>query len=167
MRDDVGIVGVSLFYPDHTVQHAGVVVGFGGIAGHTFIGKPMGDTGYMFRLVATQDYSAVTAACLMVKKSLFDEVGGLTEEFKVAFNDIDFCMKVRETNHLVVYTPHVKFYHYESKSRGLEDTPEKVERFGREIREFQNRWGEILEKGDPYYNPNLRLDRSDFAIRID
>ena len=167
MRDDVGIVGVSLFYPDHTVQHAGVVVGFGGIAGHTFIGKPMGDTGYMFRLVATQDYSAVTAACMMVKKSLFDEVGGLTEEFKVAFNDIDFCMKVRKTNHLVVYTPHVKFYHYESKSRGLEDTPEKVERFGREIREFQNRWGEILEKGDPYYNPNLRLDRSDFAIRID
>lgn len=165
MRPDVGIVGACLYYPDDTVQHAGVVIGFGGIAGHTFIGQPKGTPGYVSRMIATQDYSAVTAACMMIRKSIFDEVGGLTESFAVAFNDIDLCMKVRAKNYLVVYNPQAEFYHYESKSRGMEDTPEKVERFNSEVARFRSRWSDILEKGDPYYNPNLALDRSDFALK--
>lgn len=164
-REEVGIVGARLYYEDDTIQHAGVVIGFGGIAGHTFIGQPRFEPGYFARAMCTQDYSAVTAACLMTKKSVFEEVGGLTEEFKVAFNDIDFCMKVRETGKLVVYDAFAELYHYESKSRGAEDTPEKVARFNGEIERFRDRWHDILEKGDPYYNENLTLDKSDFSIR--
>ena len=165
MREDVGIVGARLYYPDDTIQHAGVVVGFGGIAGHAFVQQKRGTTGYCHRIICAQDYSAVTAACMMVKKSVFDEVGGLTEELKVAFNDIDFCMKVRQTGKLVVYNPYAELYHYESKSRGLEDTPEKVARFNSEIKKFSDRWPEILKNGDPYYNPNLTLDSQDFSLR--
>ena len=112
-----------------------------------------------------QDYSAVTAACMMSKKSIFESVGGFSEELAVAFNDIDYCMKVRALGKLVVYTPYAVLYHYESKSRGLEDTPEKVERFNREIATFMKKWGDILENGDPYYNPNLTLRKSNFALR--
>ena len=112
-----------------------------------------------------QDYSAVTAACMMSKKSVFESVGGFSEELAVAFNDIDYCMKVRALGKLVVYTPYAVLYHYESKSRGLEDTPEKVERFNREIATFMKKWGDILKKGDPYYNPNLTLRKSNFALR--
>ena len=165
MREDVGIVGAKLYYEDDTVQHAGVVVGFGGIAGHTFIGFGKNEPGYFNRLVCAQDYSAVTAACLMTKKSIFEAVGGLTEEFKVAFNDIDYCMKVRDLGKLVVYNPYAQLHHYESKSRGSEDTPEKIKRFQNETKLFNDRWPEIFEKGDPYYNPNLSLDRSDFGIK--
>lgn len=165
MREDVGIVGAKLYYEDDTVQHAGVVVGFGGIAGHTFIGFGKNEPGYFNRLVCAQDYSAVTAACLMTKKSIFEAVGGLTEEFKVAFNDIDYCMKVRALGKLVVYNPYAQLHHYESKSRGSEDTPEKIKRFQNETKLFNDRWPEIFEKGDPYYNPNLSLDRSDFGIK--
>lgn len=165
MREDVGIVGAKLNYEDDTIQHAGVVIGFGGIAGHTFIGSSRYDLGYQGRIVCAQNYSAVTAACLMTKKALFDEVGGLTEELQVAFNDIDYCMKIRALGKLVVYTPYAELYHYESKSRGLEDTPEKVARFNREIAVFHERWPEILKQGDPYYNPNLSLDRADFALK--
>ena len=147
------------------LQHAGVVVGFGGIAGHTFIGLHKAENSYFHRAMSTQDYSAVTAACLMTKKALFDEVGGFTEKLAVAFNDIDYCMKVRASNHLVVYNPYALLYHYESKSRGLEDTPEKVARFNREIKIFSERWPEILKDGDPYYNPNLTLRKSNFALR--
>ena len=164
-REEVGIVGARLYYPDDTIQHAGVVIGFGGIAGHTFIGQPRFEPGYFARAMCTQDYSAVTAACMMTKKSVFEEVGGLTEEFKVAFNDIDYCMKVRKLGKLVVYDAFAELYHYESKSRGLEDTPEKVARFNSEIERFRDRWEDILEKGDPYYNPNLTLDKSDFSLR--
>lgn len=164
-REDVGIVGARLLYSDDTIQHAGVVVGFGGIAGHTFIGLHKAESSYFNQAMCARDYSAVTAACMMSKKSLFESVGGFSEEFAVAFNDIDFCMKIRSLNKLVVYTPYALFYHYESKSRGLEDTPEKVARFNREIKRFSDKWPEILRDGDPYYNPNLTLRKSNFALR--
>ena len=164
-RPDVGAVGGKLYYGDKTIQHAGVVVGFGGIAGHTFIGLHKAENSYFHRAMSTQDYSAVTAACLMTKKALFDEVGGFTEKLAVAFNDIDYCMKVRASNHLVVYNPYALLYHYESKSRGLEDTPEKVARFNREWALVAKRWPDILQNGDPYYNPNLTLRKSDFSLR--
>ena len=164
-REDVGICGCRLLYEDDTIQHAGVVIGFGGIAGHTFIGLHETQNSYCHRAMIAQDYSAVTAACMMSKKSVFESVGGFSEELAVAFNDIDYCMKVRALGKLVVYTPYAVLYHYESKSRGLEDTPEKVERFNREIATFMKKWGDILENGDPYYNPNLTLRKSNFALR--
>ncbi|GLB30820.1 glycosyl transferase family 2 [Lacrimispora amygdalina] len=164
-RDDVGITGVRLLYSDDTIQHAGVVVGFGGIAGHTFIGLHKAESSYFNQAMCARNYSAVTAACMMSKRSLFDKVGGFSEDLAVAFNDIDYCMKIRSLNKLVVYAPYALFYHYESKSRGLEDTPEKVERFNREIRKFSEKWPEILRDGDPYYNPNLTLRKSNFALR--
>ena len=163
MRKDVGAVGARLYYEDDTIQHAGVVIGFGGIAGHCFVQQKRGTTGYCHRIICAQDYSAVTAACMMVKKSAFDAVGGLSEELAVAFNDIDFCMKLRKAEYLIVYNPYAELYHYESKSRGLEDTPEKVARFNKEIATFEKKWPEILENGDPYYNPNLTLKSQDFS----
>lgn len=163
-RKEVGIVGAKLLYPDDTVQHAGVVVGFGGYAGHVFHGIPRHDLGYMMRPMMNCNYSAVTAACLMVKHSVFDEVGGLTEIYKVACNDIDFCLKVREKGYLVVYNAFSEWYHYESKSRGYEDTPEKMERFQGEVRKFQARWGEFLEQGDPYYNSNFPITGEPFTL---
>ncbi|SET88485.1 glycosyltransferase family 2 protein [Enterocloster lavalensis] len=164
-REDVGIVGARLLYADDTIQHAGVVVGFGGIAGHTFIGLHKAENSYFHRAMCAQDYSAVTAACMMTKKSVFDQVGGLSEELAVAFNDIDYCMKVRSLGKLVVYAPYALLYHYESKSRGLEDTPEKIERFNREVAVFIKKWPDIIQNGDPYYNPNLTLRKSNFALR--
>lgn len=166
-REDVGIVGARLVYDDDTIQHAGVVVGLGGIAGHSFVGEPMNAPGYFGRILCAQDLSAVTAACLLVKKDIYDMVQGLSENLKVAFNDIDFCLKVREKGYLVVYNPYAVLYHYESKSRGAEDSPEKVQRFNNEIQTFRNRWPEILEKGDPYYNSNLAYMRQSYTLRID
>lgn len=165
MRPDVGIVGAKLLYEDNTIQHAGVIIGFGGVAGHAFIGQDRDDNGYFSRIISVQNLSAVTAACLMVRRSVFDEVEGLNEEFKVAFNDIDFCLKVRKAGYLVVYNPYAQFYHYESKSRGQEDSADKVARFQQEIGLFGERWGELLEHGDPYYNPNLTLDKADFSLK--
>lgn len=165
MRPDVGIVGAKLIFEDNTIQHAGVIIGFGGVAGHAFIGQDRDDNGYFSRIISVQDLSAVTAACLMVRRSVFDEVEGLNEEFKVAFNDIDFCLKVRKAGYLVVYNPYAQFYHYESKSRGQEDSADKVARFQQEIGLFGERWGELLENGDPYYNPNLTLDKADFSLK--
>lgn len=164
-RSDVGAVGARLYYEDDTIQHAGVVIGFGGIAGHAFVQQKRGVTGYCHRIICAQDYSAVTAACMMVKRKAFDEVGGLSEELQVAFNDIDFCMKLRKAGYLIVYNPYAELYHYESKSRGLEDTPEKVARFNREIATFEKRWPDILRDGDPFYNPNLTLDSQDFSLK--
>ena len=165
MRGDVGAVGARMYYEDDTIQHAGVVIGFGGIAGHCFVLQPRGTTGYCHRIICAQDYSAVTAACMLVKKSAFDQVGGLTEELAVAFNDIDFCMKLRAAGYLIVYNPYAELYHYESKSRGLEDTPEKVARFNKEIATFEKRWPDIMRDGDPYYNPNLTLKSQDFSLK--
>ncbi|MEQ3612945.1 glycosyltransferase family 2 protein, partial [Mediterraneibacter gnavus] len=166
MRDDVGIVGARLYYEDDTIQHAGVIIGLGGVAGHAFPGACKEDPGYFGRIIAAQDYSAVTAACMMTKKSVFNEVQGFEEKLAVAFNDVDFCMKVREAGYLVVYNPYAELHHYESKSRGLEDTEEKVQRFQGEIETFKERWGEFLLKGDPYYSPNLTLDKNDFSLRV-
>ena len=165
MRKDVGAVGARLYYEDDTIQHAGVVIGFGGIAGHCFVQQKRGTTGYCHRIICAQDYSAVTAACMMVKRSAFDAVGGLSEELAVAFNDIDFCMKLRKAGYLIVYNPYAELYHYESKSRGLEDTPEKVARFNKEVATFEKKWPDILKKGDPYYNPNLTLKSQDFSLK--
>lgn len=161
-RDDVGAVGAKLYYPNDTIQHAGVIVGIGGVGGHSHKYYPREDYGYFARLVTAQDLSAVTAACLMVKKSLFDELGGLDEGYQIAFNDVDFCMRIRNAGYLIVYTPYAELYHHESLSRGLEDTPEKVERFNGEVHRFMERWKTELKAGDPYYNPNLSLLYEDF-----
>ena len=165
-RKDVGAVGARLYYEDDTIQHAGVIIGLGGTAGHAFLNIPKEQGGYFNRIFAKQDVSAVTAACLMVKKTVFEEVGGLFEGLKVAFNDIDFCLKIREAGYLIVYDPQAEFYHYESKSRGMEDTPEKVARFNREIETLTNRWDQIFDKGDPYYNPNLSLLMDSYTIKM-
>ena len=165
MRPDVGIVGARLYYEDDTIQHAGVVLGFGGIAGHCFVQQPRANTGYCHRIICAQNYSAVTAACMMVKKKAFDQVGGLSPDLAVAFNDIDFCLKVRDAGYLVVYNPYVELYHYESKSRGLEDTPEKMARFNKEIATLESHWPDIFKKPDPYYNPNLTLKSQDFSLK--
>ncbi|MFR1112912.1 MAG: glycosyltransferase [Blautia sp.] len=164
-RRDVGIVGAKLYYADNTVQHAGVVVGVGGFAGHILTRYRRGENGYFGRLVTIQDTSAVTAACLMIKRSTFEQIGGFDEEFVVALNDIDLCLKVRDQGELVVFNPYAELYHYESKSRGFEDTPEKKARFKKEIKRFRTKWSDVLEKGDPYYNPNLTLVRGDCSIR--
>ena len=155
MRPEVGIVGAKLLYNDHTVQHAGVLVGAGGLADHVFKGIHEDDPGYMGRAISSQDVSAVTAACLLVKRSVYEEVGGLEEEFQVAFNDVDFCLKVRKAGYLVVYDADVKLFHYESKSRGMEDTTDRFIRFGNEMMLLNSKWDILSTFIDPYYNPNL------------
>lgn len=164
MREEVGIVGAKLLYEDDTVQHAGVVIGFGGAAGHVFSRIGKNDAGFMMRPLINCNYSAVTAACMMTKKSLFNKVNGFDEELKVAFNDIDFCLKVRDLNKLVVYNAFSLWHHYESISRGYETSPEKSERFEREIKLFQTRWQKILVEGDPYYNGNFDVSYSPFEL---
>ena len=166
-REDVGAVGAELFYPDKTIQHAGVIIGIGGVAGHVFKDVPKGKHGYFSKDAMIQNLSAVTAACIMTPKSIYDEVGYMNEKYKVAFNDVDFCLKIRETGKLIVYNPYVQFIHYESKSRGFEDTPEKQARFKTEIDRFNKNWIKVLEKGDPYYNINLRLDNDQYAIKTE
>jgi Predicted glycosyltransferases len=165
-RKDVGAVGAKLYYPDDTIQHGGVILGMGGIAGHPHRVFPRASFGYFGRLVVVQNLSAVTGACLMMRKSVFNEVEGFDEGYPLAFGDVDICLKVREKGYLVVWTPYAELYHYESKSRGYDDTPEKQERFKKEIELFKKKWGHILEKGDPYYNPNLTLEKWDFSIKI-
>lgn len=168
-RKEVGIVGAKLYYPDNTVQHAGIVVGVGGnvrgIAQNMFVGLRRERSGYLHKASIAMDYSAVTAACLMVKRDIYEQVGGFTEKLTVAFNDVDFCLKVRELGLLVVYQPRVEAYHYESKSRGSEDTPEKVARFQTEIEYMREKWIGILKNGDPYYNPNFSPYATDYALR--
>ena len=164
MRPEVGAVGAKLLYPDFTVQHAGVIIGFGGIAGHAFTGQPGETLGYCGRIASVQDYCAVTAACMMTSRENFLSVGGFTEKLEVAFNDVDFCLKLRKKGLHILYDPYAVLYHYESKSRGAEDTPEKVRRFQGEVEYFGNTWKHILENGDPFYNPNLSLHRPDFTL---
>ena len=166
MQKDVGIVGAKLLFKDNTVQHAGVVIGFGGFAGHVNTGIHKNSFGYMVRARINGNYSAVTAACMMVKRSVFEEVDGFTEEFKVGLNDVDFCLKVRETGKRVVFNAHSLWYHYESKSRGYETTPEKIERFEGEIALFQKRWPEILRDGDPYYNNNFVVELGPYKLGV-
>ncbi len=164
-RADTAIVGAKLFYPDGTIQHAGTVIGIGGIAGHMFVDMPGNRTGYLHKASLQQDMSAVTAACMMVKKCIFDKVDGFEEKLSVAFNDVDFCLRVRQMGYLIVYDPYVELYHYESKSRGTEDSKEKVRRFQKEIEFMRCRWEKILKEGDPYYNKNLSLLKWNYSLR--
>ena len=164
-RGDVGAVGAMLFYPNDTIQGAGIILGLGGAAGHAYHRAKRGGDGYMGRLAYAQDMTAVTAACMLVRRDVWDEVGGLDEEFALSFNDVDLCMKIRREGYLIVWTPYAELYHYESASRGMDDTPEKKARFDSEAALFRSRWGTELKRGDPYYNPNLTLVRSDFSLR--
>ena len=164
-RDDVGAVGAKLYYPDDTVQHAGIGIGILTLAGHYHRGFPRRHPGYMGRLIYAHNVSAVTAALMMVPRRVWEEVGGLDEGYAVAFNDVDLCMKIRKEGYLIVFTPFTEAYHYESKSRGLEDTPAKRARFESEVKRFHDRWQHVLDAGDPYYNPNFSLDSEDFSIR--
>lgn len=164
-RNDVGAVGAKLYYPDDTIQHAGLGIGLLTLAGHYHRNFRRTHPGYMGRLAYAQNLSGVTAACMMIRKSVWDEVGGLDETFEVAFNDVDLCMRIRKANYLIVWTPFAELYHYESKSRGSDDAPEKRARFVGEVERFQKRWKKELEEGDPYYNPNLTLDKEDFSVK--
>ena len=167
-REDVGAVGAKLYYGDKTIQHAGVVLALGAhrTAGHSHYGQHRENLGYMGRLCYAQNVSAVTGACLMVAKELYWKVGGLDESFAVSLNDVDFCIKLREAGYLNVFTPFAELYHFESVSRGLDDQGEKAERYEEESARFRAKWKAVLEKGDPYYNPNFSLDRSDFSLKV-
>lgn len=163
MRPEIGAVGAALFYPDDTFQHGGVVLGIGGVAGHSHKHYAANHPGHFNRLTISSNYTAVTAACLMIRKEIYEEVGGLEETLQVAFNDVDFCLKVWSRGYNNIWIPSAKLYHYESKSRGYEDTPEKKERFSREYDLIKAKWSDVLEN-DPAYNPNLAYNREDFSI---
>lgn len=167
-RDDVGAVGAKLYYPDKTIQHAGIVLGLGAhrTAGHGHYKVNYENLGYMGRLCYAQNVSAVTGACLMVKKSRYEEVGGLDESFRVALNDVDFCLKLREKGYLNIWTPFCELYHYESATRGSDLDGARAKRYEEECAHFREKWKEILEKGDPYYNVNFSLDRSDYSLKL-
>jgi GT2 family glycosyltransferase len=157
-RPEVGIVGTKLLYPDKTIQHGGVVIGLGGVAGHAHAMRYADDPGYFGRAQLMQNLSAVTFACAMIRRDVYDRLGGLDEtNLAVAFNDIDFCLRAREEGYLIVYTPYATLIHHESKSRGYEDTPEKLARFHAEVEYMQYRHEGVLKSGDPYYNHNLSL----------
>lgn len=164
-RPEVAGVGVKLLYPDNTIQHAGCVIGIGGIAGHMFVNMPAERTGYLHKASLLQDMSAVTAACMMVKRSSFEAVGGFTEELAVAFNDVDLCLKLRDAGGLIVYDPYVQLYHMESKTRGAEDDQSKVRRFQTEIEYMRTHWIDLLKNGDPYYNKNLSLTKWNYSLK--
>ena len=167
-RPDVGAVGAKLYYPDKTIQHAGVVIGLGAhrTAGHVHYRQKRENLGYMGRLCYAQNMSAVTGACLLVKKALYEEAGGLDESFAVSLNDVDFCLKLRRLGYLNVFTPFAEAYHYESASRGSDMTGEAAARYNDESARFREKWKAELEAGDPYYNPNFSLDKSDFSLRV-
>ena len=169
-RTEVGAVGAKLLFPDGTIQHCGVILGLRGLkgyrtAGHAYYGYP-DRSGYMGRIDIIGNYSAVTAACMMLRKQVFEEVGCFDENLAAAYNDVDLCLKIREKGYLVVYTPYARLYHHESFSRGYPDTLKKQERFLAEIEYLRARWGHLIDRGDPYYNPNLTLDRLDFSLRV-
>lgn len=164
-REEVGCVGAKLYYPDDTVQHAGIIIGLGGYAGHSHKMYPRESPGYFNRLNTVQDLSAVTAACLMIKKHIYQEVDGMDDvNFKVAYNDVDFCLRVMEKGYYNIFTPYTEMYHHESISRGYETTPEKIARFEKEKNALEERHKKILTSGDPYYNPNLCHDKEDFSL---
>ena len=165
MRRDVGIVGAKLYYPDETIQHAGVILGYGGIAGHAFLGCSGIDSGYMNRIDCCQNFSAVTAACMMVRQEVFHEVSGFDGELQVAFNDVDFCLRVLHQGYRIVYTPYAEAWHYESKTRGNEDNYKKIKRFNQEVDLLRSRWQDMIRQGDPAYNPNLSLYKWDFSLK--
>lgn len=165
VRKSIGAVGAKLLYPDNTIQHSGCILGIGGVASHSHKYIHVLDPGYFGRLLITANYAAVTGACLMIKKDLYERVGGFDEELAVAFNDIDFCIRLLEEGYYNVSLGNVLLYHYEHKSRGDEDSPEKLRRFLLEIDTMKKRWGKLLQN-DPFYNPNLTLGREDYSIRL-
>ncbi len=165
VQPGVGAVGAKLYYADDTIQHAGIVVGMGGVAGHSHLNFPRAAAGHGQRLLYTQNVAAVTGACLLMPRAAFTAVGGFDEGFVLAFNDVDLCLQVLAKGYRVVWTPGAELYHLESKTRGPEDTPEKQARFKREFDLFHAKWGTFLKSGDPYYSPHFRLDRPDFALR--
>ena len=163
-KGGAAICGAMLYYPDETLQHAGVITGLGGYAGHSHKYKRKGGSGYLFRIATVQDFSAVTGACLLVKASVYDEVGGLDEQFAVAFNDVDFCLRVRDAGCRIAWTPYAELTHYESKSRGGDEKdPAKAARFAAEQQRLYTIHGKENILDDPYYNPNLTRDREDFS----
>ncbi|MGI6169131.1 MAG: glycosyltransferase family 2 protein [Christensenellales bacterium] len=166
-REDVGAVGAKLYFPDDTIQHGGVIVGYGGVGGHMFAGLNRGDLGYMYRTHIAQNLSAVTAACMLVKRSVYEQVGGLDEGYQVAFNDVDFCMKITTAGYRIVLTPFAELYHNESKSRGKDDTLEKARRFQSEVVRFRQKWPDVLRCGDPYYSPSFSYYYGMFALNED
>ena len=166
IRREVGAVGAKLYYPNNIIQHAGLIVGMEGIAIHLHKFFLRDSSGYFGRLKAIQDLSAVTGACLMMRKDVFIDVGGFDERLSLAYNDVDLCLKIREKGYLIVWTPYAELYHHESKTRGYEDTIEKRARFKKEKELFIKRWKHVLMEGDPYYNPNLNFKRGDFSISL-
>ncbi|MDO5131804.1 MAG: glycosyltransferase family 2 protein [Eubacteriales bacterium] len=166
-RGDVGAVGAMLYYPDNTIQHAGVIIGMGGVASHAFRNVERGMSGYAGRLLYAQDLSAVTGACMMIPRGVWDDVCGLDEAFAVEWNDIDLCLRIRKAGYLVVWTPHAELYHYESQSRGRNNTPKKYARSQKSRERFLTRWKEYYVKGDPYYSPHLSLRHPDFRFKDD
>ena len=169
-RKEVGAVGAKLIYSNNTIQHAGIIIGIVGnppVGGHSHKHFPRNDNGYFGRIQHVCNVSAVTAACIMMRKEVFEEVGGFDEtNLAIAFNDVDLCLKIREKGYLIVYTPYAELYHHESLSRGYEDTPEKQKRFLEEVTYMRNKWGKMIDAGDPYYNKNLTLEKEDFSIRV-
>jgi GT2 family glycosyltransferase len=165
VRRDIGAVGAKLYYPDGRIQHAGDIIGITGIAGHAHQFEPGEGPGYFGRLITTQNLSAVTAACLMLRREVFERVGGLDEIFCVAFGDVDLCLRIMRQGWRIVWTPLSECRHYESCTRGVDDTPEKKARFRQETQLFYDRWKSFLRRGDPYYNPNLTIWHNDFSVR--
>lgn len=165
-RPEVGAVGAKLYYKDGSIQHAGIVVGINGMAGHAHRYFPMNSSGYMDRLKIIHNVSAVTGACLLVRTSVFNQVGGFDEAYQVAMGDVDLCMKIRACGFLIVWTPFAELYHYESSSRGADDSIEKQQRLEKEITRLNHLWDDIFRDGDPYYNRNLTLDKEDFSLRL-
>jgi len=164
LRPEVGAVGAKLYFSDGTIQHGGVIIGIGPVAGHSHRFVPGDSPGYANRLATVQNFSAVTAACLMVRKDVFESVGGLDEDFPLALNDVDFCLRLRKAGYQIVWTPFAELYHHESRTRGHDDTPEKQNRALRELTHFYRRWHELLLTGDPFYNPNLTSSLEDFSL---
>ena len=164
-RPVIGAIGARLLYPDGTIQHAGVVAGVGGVAGHSHKHYPGDHVGYFSQIQAINNYTAVTAACLMCRREVFEAVGGFEEDLAIAFNDIDFCFKIAAKGYRNLYLPHVMLYHAESKSRGYEDTPEKQARLQKEIFYMQRKWKEIIAH-DPCYSPHLTKEREDYSINV-
>jgi len=163
-QPDVGAVGAKLLYPDGTIQHGGVITGLGGVAGHSHKHLSGDLPGYFHRCLLSHDLTAVTAACLLVRKEIFHQVDGLdAENLPVAFNDVDLCLKIREAGWRVVWTPFAQLIHHESASRGVDESPEKLARFASEIAFMKSKWGEKLIR-DPNYNPNLTLDDEKFSL---
>jgi GT2 family glycosyltransferase len=163
LQPGVGAVGAKLLYPNRTIQHAGVITGIGGVAGHSHKYFDMNAHGFFSRAQLISSFSAVTAACLVVNKSIFLEVGGLDEtNLAIAFNDVDLCLKIRQAGYRNIWTPYAVLYHHESATRGVEDSPEKKLRFSKEVNFMKEKWGDSLLK-DPAYNPNLTLDHEDFS----